>query len=34
MTNEDDFSAIVRADLKNTYDEQDNKLRPKLLEDF
>lgn len=34
MTNEDDFSAIVRADLKNAYDEQDNKLRPKLLEDF
>ena len=32
--NDEDFSAIVRADLKNTYDEQDNKLRPKMLDDF
>ena len=31
---EDDFSAIVRADLKDSYDDQDNKLRPKLLNDF
>ena len=29
-----DFSAIVRADLKNSYDEQDNKLRPTMLKDF
>lgn len=30
----EDFSAIVRADLKNSFDEQDNNLRPKLLNDF
>lgn len=29
-----DFSAIVRADLKNMGDEQDNKLRPQLMQDF
>ena len=29
-----DFSAIVRADLHDSYDEQDNKLRPKMLKDF
>ena len=29
-----DFSAIVRADLKDSFDEQDNKLRPVLLKDF
>lgn len=32
--NEEDFSAIVRADLRNAFDEQDNKLRPKRLNDF
>jgi len=32
--NEQDFSSIVRADLKSSFDEQDNKLRPKLLKDF
>ena len=31
---ETDFSSIVRADLKNSFDEQDNKLRPKMLQDF
>lgn len=31
---ENDFSSIVRADLKNAFDEQDNNLRPKLLKDF
>lgn len=32
---EDDFSsAIVRADVRNSFDEQDNKLRPKMLSDF
>ena len=30
----EDFSAIVRADLKNSFDDQDNNLRPKLLNDF
>lgn len=30
----EDFSAIVRADLKNSFDEQDNKLRPVMLKDF
>ena len=29
-----DFSAIVRADLKDSFDEQDNKLRPTRLADF
>lgn len=29
-----DFSSIVRADLKSSFDEQDNKLRPKMLKDF
>ncbi len=33
MENED-FSAIVRADLKNNFDEQDNNLRPQVLDDF
>lgn len=33
-TNNEDFSAIVRADLKNSFDDQDNNLRPKLLNDF
>ncbi len=33
-TDNEDFSAIVRADLKNSFDEQDNNLRPKLLNDF
>lgn len=33
-TNNEDFSAIVRADLKNSFDEQDNNLRPKFLNDF
>jgi len=31
---ETDFSAIVRADIQNSYDEADNKLRPKMLRDF
>ena len=34
MQNEEDFSAIVRADLKDSFDEQDNSLRPQLLCDF
>ena len=35
MENEDiDFSSIVRADLRNSFDEQDNKLRPTRLADF
>ena len=29
-----DFGSIVRADAKNSFDEQDNKLRPKMLKDF
>ena len=29
-----DFSSIVRADIRNSFDEQDNKLRPKMLTDF
>lgn len=29
-----DFGAIVRADLKADYDDQDNNLRPKMLSDF
>ncbi|WP_027727841.1 Holliday junction branch migration DNA helicase RuvB [Treponema sp. C6A8] len=33
MTDED-FGAIVRADIQNRFDEQDNKLRPKMLSDF
>lgn len=33
-TDNEDFSAIVRADLKNSFDDQDNSLRPKLLNDF
>ena len=33
-TDNEDFSAIVRADLKNSFDDQDNNLRPKLLNDF
>ncbi|MCQ2600270.1 MAG: Holliday junction branch migration DNA helicase RuvB [Treponema sp.] len=32
--NEDDFSAIVRADLKDSFDDQDSNLRPKMLDDF
>lgn len=31
---DEDFSSIVRADLRNSFDEQDNKLRPKKLNDF
>ena len=31
---ESDFSAIVRADLKDAADDQENKLRPKMLSDF
>ena len=31
---EEDFGAIVRADIQNRFDEQDNKLRPKMLSDF
>ena len=33
MTDED-FGAIVRADIQTPFDEQDNKLRPKMLSDF
>ena len=33
-TDNENFSAIVRADLKNSFDDQDNNLRPKLLNDF
>lgn len=33
-TDNEDFSAIVRADLENSFDDQDNNLRPKLLNDF
>lgn len=29
-----DFSSIVRADIQNGFDEQDNKLRPKMMKDF
>lgn len=29
-----DFSAIVRADIHDSFDDQDNKLRPKMLADF
>lgn len=32
--NEKDYSSIVRADLKSSFDDQDNKLRPKMLKDF
>ncbi|MBP5568983.1 MAG: Holliday junction branch migration DNA helicase RuvB, partial [Treponema sp.] len=31
---DEDFSSIVRADLKDSFDDQDNKLRPQLLKDF
>lgn len=31
---DNDFSSIVRADLKNSFDDQDNKLRPKMMRDF
>ncbi|MDY5818469.1 MAG: AAA family ATPase, partial [Treponema sp.] len=34
MNENEDFSAIVRADLKDSFDEQDNKLRPNMLKDF
>ncbi len=34
MKDSEDFSAIVRADLKNSFDEQDNNLRPKKMSDF
>lgn len=34
MKEREDFSAIVRADLKNPFDEQDFNLRPKKLDDF
>jgi len=34
MSDEMDFSSIVRADIKNRYDEQENNLRPKMLKDF
>ncbi len=32
--NEEDFSAIVRADLRDSFDDQDSNLRPKMLDDF
>lgn len=31
---DEDFSAIVRADLRDSFDDQDSNLRPKMLEDF
>ena len=31
---DEDFSAIVRADLRDSFDDQDSNLRPKILEDF
>lgn len=31
---DNDFSAIVRADLKSNFDEQDGNLRPQFLKDF
>lgn len=34
MRDSEDFSAIVRADLKNSFDEQDSNLRPKKMSDF
>ena len=34
MTEEEDFSAIVRSDLKNSFDDLDNNLRPKNLDSF
>ncbi len=34
MTENEDFSAIVRADINTSYDEQDNSLRPQVLKDF
>ena len=34
MKDSEDFSAIVRADLKNSFDEQDSNLRPKKMSDF
>lgn len=34
MQENEGFSAIVRADLRDRVDEQDNKLRPTMLSDF
>ena len=31
---DEDFSAIVRADLRDSFDDQDSNLRPKMLEEF
>lgn len=31
---DEDFSAIVRADLRDSFDDQDSNLRPKMLDDF
>ena len=31
---DEDFSAIVRADLRDSFDDQDSNLRPKMLEDL
>lgn len=31
---DEDFSAIVRADFRDSFDDQDSNLRPKMLEDF
>ena len=31
---DEDFSAIVRADLRDSFDDQASNLRPKMLEDF
>lgn len=34
MQENEDFSAIVRSDLRDRFDEQVNKLRPTMLSDF
>ena len=34
MNEEEDFSAIVRADISSRFDENDSSLRPHLLQDF
>lgn len=34
MQENEDFSAIVRADLRDRFDEQVNKLRSTMLSDF
>ena len=34
MNEDEDFSAIVRADISSRFDENDSSLRPRLLQDF